>query len=46
MELIAEGYGFSFKEGLINLIKMVGATIKRDFILPFAKKRRYKSLIK
>ena len=38
MDLIAEGYGFSFKEGLINLIKMVGATIKRTSILPFAKK--------
>ena len=44
MELIAEGYGFSFKEGLINLIKMVGATIKRDYILPFAKKEDTRAL--
>lgn len=45
MELIAEGYGFSFKEGLINLIKMVGATIKRASILPFAKKEDTRALL-
>jgi len=45
MELIAEGYGFSFKEGLINLIKMVGATIKRTSILPFAKKEDTRALL-
>ena len=45
MELIAEGYGFSLKEGLINLIKMVGATIKRASILPFAKKEDTRALL-
>jgi RNA polymerase sigma factor, sigma-70 family len=45
MELIAEGYGFSLKEGLINLIKMVGATIKRASVLPFAPKEDTRALL-
>ena len=45
MDLIAEGYGFSIKEGLINLIKMVGAAIKRASVLPFAKKEDTRALL-
>ena len=45
MELIAEGYGFSLKEGLINLIKMVGVAIKRASVLPFAKKEDTRALL-
>ena len=45
MELIAEGYGFSLKEELFNLIKMVGAAVKRDSILPFAKKEDTRALL-
>ena len=45
MELIAEGYGISLKEGLINLIKMVGAAVKRASVLPFAKKEDTRALL-